>query len=198
MQRRWDYNVLDRKEYWDSHTRQIIESRLSTVPKIEFFNDREAETLETAVARILPQEREDNVLIVPFIDEKLSRNVTDGTRYEDMPQMRDLWRIFVKALDEEAEMNYEKAFTELRAEIQDKILDAISKGASSSPVWEGLPAQKAFKEIVTVIAMFYYSHPYAWNEVGWGGPKYPEIYVRIGCGLKDPEEPWEVGYIRDE
>jgi hypothetical protein len=34
----------------------------------------------------------------------------------------------------------------------------------------------------------YYSHPWAWDEIGFGGPAYPRGYMRIENGLP---EPWE-------
>ncbi len=34
----------------------------------------------------------------------------------------------------------------------------------------------------------YYSHPWAWNEIGFGGPAYPRGYARLGA---DMGEAWE-------
>ena len=34
----------------------------------------------------------------------------------------------------------------------------------------------------------FYSHPWAWNEIGFGGPAYPRGYMRLGVGQK---EAWE-------
>jgi len=30
-----------------------------------------------------------------------------------------------------------------------------------------------------ILAAFY-SHPWAWNEIGYGGPAYPQGYMRLG------------------
>jgi hypothetical protein len=35
----------------------------------------------------------------------------------------------------------------------------------------------------------FYSHPWAWNEIGFGGPAYPTGYKSLGV---DGREPWEV------
>jgi hypothetical protein len=35
----------------------------------------------------------------------------------------------------------------------------------------------------------YYGHPWAWDEIGFGGPAYPRGYMRLERG--EPE-PWEV------
>ena len=34
----------------------------------------------------------------------------------------------------------------------------------------------------------FYAHPWAWNEIGFGGPAYPRGYARMGVGQS---EAWE-------
>jgi hypothetical protein len=36
----------------------------------------------------------------------------------------------------------------------------------------------------------FYSHPWAWNEIGFGGPAYPRGYMRLAAGPsgRDPQE----------
>jgi hypothetical protein len=41
----------------------------------------------------------------------------------------------------------------------------------------------------------YYAHPWAWDEIGYGGPAYPRGYMRLENG--EPE-PWEVEEHRYE
>ena len=44
-----------------------------------------------------------------------------------------------------------------------------------------------------------YSHPWAWNEIGFGGPAYPRGYMRMGVGDhvgRDPHEA-EEAFQRD-
>ena len=38
-----------------------------------------------------------------------------------------------------------------------------------------------------VLAAFY-SHPWSWNEIGFGGPAYPRGYTRLATGMR---EAWE-------
>ncbi|HCG98993.1 MAG: hypothetical protein A2074_00785 [Candidatus Aquicultor primus] len=191
------YDPTVKQDSWDAKTRFVLERRVVIVPKLLFFKPDEARALEAAVARLLPQSRPNPIPVVPFVDEKLARNVTDGTRYEDMPPMRELWRLFVATLDEEAQVRHEKRFGALEAETQDMVLAAILKGESRSLLWKKIPARLAFEHIVSTVAAVYYAHPSAWGEIGWGGPKYPGIYVRVRCGRKDPEEAGEVGHVRD-
>ena len=39
----------------------------------------------------------------------------------------------------------------------------------------------------------FYSHPWAWNEIGFGGPAYPRGYKNIGLDRREPWEGPEVG-----
>jgi hypothetical protein len=41
----------------------------------------------------------------------------------------------------------------------------------------------------------YYAHPFAWDEIGFGGPAYPRGYMRLENGRP---EPWEVEEQRYE
>jgi hypothetical protein len=36
----------------------------------------------------------------------------------------------------------------------------------------------------------FYSHPWAWNEIGFGGPAYPRGYMRLQVGVhgREPHE----------
>jgi hypothetical protein len=35
----------------------------------------------------------------------------------------------------------------------------------------------------------FYSHPWAWNEIGFGGPAYPRGYMRLGpLAVREPYE----------
>jgi hypothetical protein len=40
----------------------------------------------------------------------------------------------------------------------------------------------------------FYSHPWSWNEIGFGGPAYPRGYARIGAGQR---EHWETPPVFD-
>jgi len=39
----------------------------------------------------------------------------------------------------------------------------------------------------------YYAHPYAWDEIGFGGPAYPRGYFALNHGAPEPWEPRERG-----
>ena len=46
---------------------------------------------------------------------------------------------------------------------------------------------------VRQICGIYYAHPYAWDEIGFGGPAYPRGYFALNNGAPEPWEPREAG-----
>jgi hypothetical protein len=57
-----------------------------------------------------------------------------------------------------------------------------------------MPAERLFSLWMRYACSAFYSHPWAWNEIGFGGPAYPRGYKNLGL---DRREPWEVAE-RDE
>lgn len=47
--------------------------------------------------------------------------------------------------------------------------------------------------LVSDCCAIYYAHPFAWDEIGFGGPAYPRGYMRLEEG---EAEPWEVNENR--
>ena len=52
-----------------------------------------------------------------------------------------------------------------------------------------MPGKRLFDLWMRYVCWAYYSHPHAWNEIGFGGPAYPRGYKNVGV---DKREPWEV------
>jgi hypothetical protein len=55
--------------------------------------------------------------------------------------------------------------------------------------WHGMPAKRVWNLWMRYTCAAYYSHPWAWNEIGFGGPMYPVGYANLGIGKR---EHWEV------
>jgi hypothetical protein len=55
--------------------------------------------------------------------------------------------------------------------------------------WHGLPAGRVWSLWTRYACTAFYAHPWAWNEIGFGGPAYPRGYKNAGIGRR---EPWEV------
>jgi hypothetical protein len=68
------------------------------------------------------------------------------------------------------------------------VIQAFSEGALHGEVWDELPPKRAWSVVMRAILSSFYSHPWAWNEIGFGGPAYPRGYARFGIGQR---ESWE-------
>jgi hypothetical protein len=57
--------------------------------------------------------------------------------------------------------------------------------------WAGIDASKAWGVVMRHALAAFYSHPWAWNEIGFGGPAYPRGYMRMKVGDHVGREPDE-------
>jgi hypothetical protein len=187
-----DYDVLRKWDTpsWDEQTREVIRKRLTAIPARRFFTEAEWQTLESICARLVPQpERLNPIPIVPWIDDKLHHDRRDGFRYDDMPPLREAWRLGLEGIDEESRRQFGTEFRSLLEADQDTVLRIIQAGDVHGGVWARLPAQRFFTTVLLKeVVGEYYAHPAAWSEVGFGGPASPRGYVRLGVNQRDP---WE-------
>lgn len=187
------YDVLAKWDSpsWNDVTREVVRKRLHEVPKREFLEQDEWDTLEAVCARLIPQpERGENPIpIVPFIDRKLKNDQGDGYRYENMPGLRTAWRLGIAGIEKEARGRHHTPFTALTSEHQDELLRAIQNDEVEGDLWDDLPPKRFFTEVLLKTAVgIYYAHPAAWSETGFGGPASPRGYVRREIGKRDS---WE-------
>jgi len=78
-------------------------------------------------------------------------------------------------------------------EIQRRVVTAFAAGEVHGRVWDELPPARAWKVVTRGALSAFYSHPWAWNEIGYGGPAYPRGYMRLGVGQREPHQSNEVG-----
>lgn len=187
------FHVLSQQAFWDEATREVVLRRVGEVPPIHFF--REDEALARAVFdRILPQDDRDpgtRIPVLNYVDETLASGRQDGYQYEGMPSEREIMRLALRGIEGMAQAEHGRPFTDLDAAGQERILLALRDGQPATPaeVWQRIPPLRAWESLVSHAADAYYAHPYAWDEIGFGGPSYPRGYMRIREGRP---EPWEV------
>ena len=196
------YDVLAKRDSpsWDDLTREVIRKRLVEIPERRFFSETEWRTLEAVAHRLLPQpDRSDPIPIVPWIDEKLHRDRRDGFRYDDMPALREAWRLGLEGIEHESQRRFGTDFPALTGDQQDAVLRAVQAGDVGGGPWHHLPAQRFFTTVLLKeVVGEYYAHPLAWSEVGFGGPASPRGYVRLGLDQRDPwEAPAREAHRRD-
>lgn len=194
------FRTMSQRKYWDDATRKVVEDRVANVPPIRFFNDVELLTMSAVADRILPQDdrkAEFRIPIVNAIDSRLFENRIDGYRFEGMPPDGDAYRLGMAAIDRMSQEQHGKPFVDLSSLEQDGILkslhDAQPNGADE--IWDHMSVERFWHMLVQDCVEVYYSHPWAWDEIGYGGPAYPRAYTRLEGGLP---EPWEVDEQRYE
>jgi Gluconate 2-dehydrogenase subunit 3 len=189
------FSTLDQQKFWEAATREKVLKRVYEVPPICFFNSEEARLMETLAAHILPQDDRQpwrRIPIVPRIDERLHKGRIPGYRFSTMPPDGDAYRLGFQAIEKIAKQNYGQPFQELSWRDQDELLKSIHDGnpkEGAEDIWENMPVHRYWALMVQDCVEAYYAHPWAWDEIGFGGPAYPRAYMRLEHG--EPE-PWEV------
>jgi hypothetical protein len=190
---------MAQKRSWDQATQNVVSKREAEIPPIRFFSPQEASLLGAVIERLMPQDdrsEERTIPILPVIDERLHENSLNGFRYEDMPPDREAYRLGIKAIDEMARSRFEQSFVELTVHRQELILKSLHDGKPDPEhsLWKRMPVHRFWAMLMEDCVTAYYSHPWAWDEIGFGGPAYPRGYMRLENGLPEPWEKQEQRY----
>jgi hypothetical protein len=195
------FSTLSQQEYWDAATRKKVLGRVHEIPPIGFFTPEEARLMEAIAAHVLPQDDRfpaRRIPIVPRIDERLRKGRIHGYRFAKMPPDGDAYRLGFQAIEQMAKQSCGRPFLELSWREQDELLLSIhdaKPGKGAEEIWEKMEIHRYWALVVQDCLESYYAHPWAWDEIGFGGPAYPRAYMRLERG--EPE-PWEVEEQRYE
>ncbi len=192
-----EYNVLNEVDHWDELTRDLVMSRVDDVPSIRFFTAAEAACLGAFCDVVMAQDREPRIPVLPMVDAKLFTGQLDGFVHADMPDDRETWRRVATGLDAAVVQHgvTDGGFAQAPTDVQHKVVQAFSEGKLHGQVWDELPCAKAWSVVMRAVLSAFYSHPWAWNEIGFGGPAYPRGYARMGAGQR---EHWESGPAQND
>jgi hypothetical protein len=183
-----DYNILDQAGHWDEVTRTLVTDRVERVPPLRFFTAAEAATLGAFCDVVMAQEREPRIPVLNMVDAKLFAGELDGFVFAGMPDDRDTWRMVARGLDASAVQHGAADFAAASGDVQSAVVGAFAEGKLHGDVWEQLSVANAWSVVMRAVLSAFYSHPWAWNEIGYGGPAYPRGYARLGAGQR---ESWE-------
>jgi hypothetical protein len=194
-----DYDVLANAGHWDEVTRAAILERVEHPPPIRFFDEVEARCLSAFLDVVLAQDAEPRIPVLAIVDAKLHAGELDGFRYADMPDDRQTWRILAQALDATGRSRHGHDFAALAGRERHDLVAAFADGRL-----EGMriDVSRAWSVVMRGALGAFYSHPWAWNEIGFGGPAYPRGYMRLQPGARgrDPyeaDEAFDVDPVRD-
>jgi hypothetical protein len=195
------YNTLSQQSFWDAATRKVILSRIEPPGPLRFFTPEQAHFWEAVFDRMLPQSDRSpdrRIPLIPPLDQRLAENRTVGYRFADMPHDRDVYAVVgIEAISREAREHYSSGFLSLGPLEQDLVLRSIHDGRprAAADIWQKMSVHRFWQLILHDAIDAYYAHPWAWDEIGFGGPAYPRAYTRLERG---EAEPWEVEEERYE
>src|SRR5436309_12917934 len=89
-----------------------------------------------------------------------------------MPDDRETWRRVARHLREEGLLD---ATAEERRAL-------VGRFAEAELDWAELDVSRAWSVLARGALGAFYSHPLAWNEIGFAGPAYPRGYMRLPPG----------------
>jgi hypothetical protein len=180
-----DYDVLEEVEHWDEATRRVVLDRVERLPPIRFFTESEVATLGVFCDLVMAQDAAPRIPVLAMVDEKLYENRREGYRHEDMPTDPETWRQVARMLDAAAALQKSESFGTADRNAQLRIVERFAEAELD---WEGCSVEKAWGVVMRDILSAFYSHPWAWNEIGFGGPAFPRGFARLAAGQR---EHWE-------
>lgn len=193
------YSTLGQQQFWDAATRQVVLKRVADQPPLQFFSEQQAHFWKTVFDHLVPQTDripERQIPLIPPLDQRLYENRTVGYRFENMPPDRQVYTtVGIEAINQEAQEQFGGEFLSLKWHQQDLVLRSIHDGQphAAKYIWEKMSIHRFWPFIMQDAIDAYYAHPWAWDEIGYGGPAYPRAYTRLERG--EPE-PWEVEECR--
>jgi hypothetical protein len=183
------FDVLAQAGHWDDATAGVVLERLSPTTQLAFFTSSEVAVVRPLLDLLTGQSAEPRVPVLELIDARLARGETDGWHYDDMPEDGDAWRHTLRWLDDDARTRFDRAFARLADGERSSVVQAVQDLSQDSKPWHDYQSTHVWSLWTRYACTAFYSHPWAWNEIGFGGPAYPRGYLNLGT---DRREHWEV------
>jgi hypothetical protein len=186
-----DYDVLAEQDHWDEVTRRVVLERVERPPPIRFFTAGEQRTLSAFCEVATAQDAEPRIPVLAYVDAKLHAGRRDGWQYFDLPDDDEVWRRVARGLDDEARARSFASYADAPLDVRVGIVHLFSQGRLHGGVWATLNVSRAWSVVMRYVVQAYYAHPWAWNEIGFGGPAYPRGYGAFGSPHLGEAESWE-------
>jgi hypothetical protein len=192
------FEAQSQARHWDPVTSGVVLARTGMPPDIRFFTPAEQAVGVALCEQLLDQGRDQHsdpgteeghghrIPVLNMIDARLAEKQTDGWRYDSMPHDGQAWRDTLAALDQDAEASFGTGFAACSPAEQAVLIQRVQDLGSDS--WHGLCAKHVWSLWTRYICTAFYSHPSAWDEMGFPGPAYPRGYKNIGVNALEPFE----------
>ncbi len=194
------FDVLEQSSHWDPVTAGVVLDRVGMAPDIRFFTPAEQAVATALCDALLAQDDdtglEHRVPIVNLIDARLAEQQTDGWHYDDMPPDGQAWRDTLAGLDADANQEFGTNFSTCPSRHRASLIQSVQDLGAEH--WHGLNAKHVWSLWTRYACTAFYSHPSAWNEMGFPGPAYPRGYKNRGYLARGVNqlEPFEVSDAR--
>jgi hypothetical protein len=185
------FDVLTQADHWDDETRAVVLARTQAPGPLRFFTPHEARVAGALVDQLLDQRTEPRIPVLHMIDARLADHETDGWHYDGMPTDDVAWQRSLAGLDADARTNRGHGFAECTWHEQSRLVIGVQERGDAE--WRGMLAERVWSLWTRYACTAFYSHPWSWNEIGFGGPAYPRGYKNARVGGR---EPWEVAERR--
>jgi hypothetical protein len=183
------FDVLDNVEHWDDVTAGVVLARLALPGELAFFTPQEVAIAAPLLDLLLGQDGDPRVPVLQLVDQRLAVGETDGWHYDDLPEDSQAWRESLIHLDEDArEKHSGRTFAHLVDSERRALVQAVQDLGNDGEKWHGWNAKHVWSLWTRYACTAFYSHPWAWNEMGFPGPAYPRGYLNPGIGSR---EHWE-------
>ncbi|GJF12964.1 hypothetical protein NGTWS0302_32610 [Mycolicibacterium cyprinidarum] len=179
------FDVLEQAHQWDAVTAGVVLSRLALPKMLSYFTASEAGVAAPMLDLLLAQDREPRVPVLALIDDRLANAETDGWHYDDMPEDGQAWRETLAALDTDAHRRHHRGYAELSVALQACLLQDVQDLSGRGQQWHHWSAKHVWSLWTRYASTAFYSHPWAWNEIGFSGPAYPRGYLNPGLNARE-------------
>jgi hypothetical protein len=184
------FDVLESADMWDDVTAGVVLARLALPGELAFFTPHQVGIAAPLLDLVLDQDTEPRVPVLQLIDARLAGGETDGWHYDDLPEDAQAWRDSLDFLDQDAlDQFHGRAFAHLISDEQAALIQNVQDLATEGTQWRGWSATHVWSLWTRYACTAFYSHPWAWNEIGFPGPAYPRGYLNPGVNSRDR---WEV------
>lgn len=180
------FDVLDSVREWDDVTAGVVLNRLAHPGDYAFFAPAEVRIAGPLLDLLLNQDADPRVPVLALVDARLAAGETDGWHYADLPEDAPAWRESLRFLDDDARAAHPgRGFADLTDDEQGALIQAVQDLSSDGGRWHGWSAEQVWGLWTRYACAAFYSHPWAWNEIGFPGPAYPRGYLNLGVNARD-------------
>lgn len=169
-------------------TREALNERLKLAENYRpaFFDDESFALLQAICRRLIPQTEVDCAV---YIDRNFSLNISNGWRYDRLPNLAETFKSGLCATNQTSKEIYGKDFQQLDEHQQDEILSRIEQKKVSGGIWNDLPSELFFEELLAQTVAVYYAHPLAQEKIGYAGMADAPGWTQIRLNELEPREP---------